>query len=242
MQTMMSHLEIWHNVPPHEHPITFFGNPPPQPKNPWPLFKRPIETWFALIAPIKGHPEVLSALATASRKVSTPSESVLRAAWDSALLPPTKDDEEIKHDDRYEFLDEDLRVADTMISHAEFAFAKNKPPVLLEGNILLATNAKPIPFPVDSPLVEEGGAIMVRSAATREEAIGEIGGLVHSPFYAQLRTPPETRTWLSTGYYYKTGAPIEPPPPPPVRGNFVEQRKELLAGKATAMGADVHMH
>jgi hypothetical protein len=140
-------------------------------------------------------------------------------------------------DDRYEFLDEDLRDADLMTFNA--APVKGKQPAPIEANILLATDAKPIPFPTepppDEPALGDGSDSDTTMRGTRSHNGGSIGDIsgptteTYGPFYAQLRTPPKGRVELSTGFPYKMGEPIVPKPPPPVRGNFLEQRKELLA-------------
>lgn len=224
----MNHLEIKHGVSASKHPITFFGKPPLPPPNPWPVFKRPLETWFALVAPVGGDPEAISNLAPSKRAVDPPGS--LRAAWNAGVggTAAKKEETEEELDDRYGFLDEDLRETDTMLSHAESVLAKSKPMLqMIEGNILLATNAKPVPFPIEPLYDEETGEMAVFD----EESIGDISGPVHATFYAELRTPPKTRICLSVGYPYKTGQPIVPPPPPPVRGNYLEQRRELLEGK-----------
>jgi hypothetical protein len=141
-------------------------------------------------------------------------------------------------DDRYEFLDEDLRDADLMTFNA--APVRGKPPVPIEANILLATDAKPIPFPTEPPSDESAPGddsdsdttMRGTRGHTEDTSIGDISGPTtetYGPFYAQLRTPPKGRVELSSGFPYKIGEPIVPKPPPPVRGNFLEQRKELLA-------------
>lgn len=240
MESMKSHLDTKHGISPSKHPITFFGKPPSEPHHPWPAFKKPVETWFALVAPVSGDPETISALTRTSKVPSTSSGSVLSTAWNTAVMNAAakrEQEDESAEDDRYEFLDEDLRITDTMISHAEISpvHGNGKQPIMsMEGNILLATNAKPVPFSI-----EEGAW---DGDLEGPSGVGDISGAEHAPFYAQLRTTPKNRTWLSVGYPYKTGMPVIPLDPPPVRGNFLEQRKELLAGSAAAgKGQDSQM-
>lgn len=250
---MMSHLEKKHGISPSAHPVTFFGKPPPHPTNPWPTFEVPIETCFALLAPVNGSPfeESLTPTAfsadfgtSAGSSTSSSGSSLGGLGWSSAgNIDPTtsssKDGGMVQEDnDRYEFLDEDMRDADLMTFNA--APVKGKQPAPIEANILLATDAKPIPFPTEPPPDEAAGDdgsdsdTTMRGTRSRNErtSIGDISGPTtetYGPFYAQLRTPPKGRVELSTGFPYKTGEPIVPKPPPPVRGNFLEQRKELLA-------------
>jgi hypothetical protein len=266
---MVSHLERKHGISPSDHPVTFFGKPPPPPTNAWPTFEKPIETCFALIAPVYGSaseesstPKVPSGiLANGSTSGSGPPLSrnsyllgnigpTAAAAGSSSINGGVAIGEDNSH---YEFLDEDMRDADLMTFNAPAV--KGKQPVPIETNILLATDGKPIPFPTelspDEHITSGGGGgngrdtTMGTRSRGESSTIGEISGPTtetYGPFYAQLRTPPKGRVELSTGYPYKTGEPIVPKPPPPVRGNFLEQRKELLAlfGKNKQdMGMDV---
>src|SRR4051812_18234985 len=98
---MMTHLEIKHKISPSKHPITFFGKAPLPPQNPWPMFKKPVETWFALIAPVRGDPEAISNLAASKKTVDPPGS--LRAAWNAGVggTAAKKEEKEDELADRY---------------------------------------------------------------------------------------------------------------------------------------------
>ena len=273
MLVMVTHLEKRHGIPYSAHPIKFFGQPPRPPRHPWPFGDEPIPTCFALMGPVSPDPSTDPfAPAVSAGTIPTGnggnggSRSSLRAAWDSAYPPGTATPstpvsgatEEEQDEGRYEFLDDDIRVADLMIFNAPNA--KGGPYTPVETNILLATDAKPVPFPPERPPEEPtasasnsrtgGGADTTMTGVggkRRLEEGGEsayIGGETtaqYGPFYAVLRTPPKGRIELSVGFPYKLGEPVVPKSPPPVRGNFLEQRKEILEELAKRKNADVTM-